>query len=492
MFPVVKTFRPVQNTVGTLLRSTAAIQAARLSRSLHLSEKKQQHVKATRPTLSSGSVQAGVGSARHEDKEVTKKLLINFDNVEKAFSDKTTFEIVRALAVFKICGIKAVVRNADKLYSLASSVLGQSLANTLVRNTFFAHFCAGESEDGVRPTAIRLRKAGVGGILDYAAESDVEEEVPSNAMLNSMATETQARLYDYNNEDECDRNVRIFQQCIDAVHNVTPEGFAAVKVTALGNPKLLEHMSDILSELRSTFKEFDSQGVGSVNFEQFESKMKVQQSEDLQLSSQQLRSIFDLFDSDKDGVINYLDWEKKFSWSDMAAFRGIMTKDSIWTDEDKTMADRLFERVSIVADYAAKKDVRLMIDAEHTYFQPVIDHLVLDLQKRYNKASPIIFNTYQCYLKDSYERLVTDLARAEREGYFFAAKLVRGAYLVIERERAKAKGYASPIHDTIADTHTNYHKCVDTVLQNIERSSVMVASHNQKSIEFTVEKNEQL
>lgn len=46
------------------------------------------------------------------------------------------------------------------------------------------------------------------------------------------------------------------------------------------------------------------------------------------------------------------------------------------------------------------------------------------------------------------------------QGYKFGAKLVRGAYMVVERKRAKKLGVPSPIHDTLDDTHASYNKCV--------------------------------
>jgi hypothetical protein len=37
---------------------------------------------------------------------------------------------------------------------------------------------------------------------------------------------------------------------------------------------------------------------------------------------------------------------------------------------------------------------------------------------------------------------------------------VRGAYMVLERQRALDMGYPSPIYDTAEDTHANYDRCV--------------------------------
>ena len=83
-------------------------------------------------------------------------------------------------------------------------------------------------------------------------------------------------------------------------------------------------------------------------------------------------------------------------------------------------------------------------------------------------------------------RLKLDLERSNNEGWVFGAKLVRGAYMVSERERAKQLGYDDPIQPNIESTHKSYHACVTAVLDNIDNARVMIASHNEETVEFVV------
>ena len=62
---------------------------------------------------------------------------------------------------------------------------------------------------------------------------------------------------------------------------------------------------------------------------------------------------------------------------------------------------RLFFKLSFTAiQRAATRNVRVLLDAEQTYYQPAIRNLTLHyMMKRYNLEHPVIYDTVQSYLK---------------------------------------------------------------------------------------------
>ncbi|CAG2210152.1 PRODH [Mytilus edulis] len=180
-------------------------------------------------------------------------------------------------------------------------------------------------------------------------------------------------------------------------------------------------------------------------------------------------------------------------------------------EEEDEQLKNMLKRLNTIVEYAKEKDVRVMVDAEQTYFQPAISRIVIEMMRKFNKEKAIVFNTYQTYLKVLlYVPTIKILAigntmsikfidqfksrfRFIKERKFqFGAKLVRGAYMEQERERAASVGYEDPINADYHATTDMYHACLEEVFYQIKQRplgqiAVMVASHNEDTVRFAVE-----
>eukprot|EP01113_Clastostelium_recurvatum_P036101 TRINITY_DN5104_c0_g1_i4.p1 TRINITY_DN5104_c0_g1~~TRINITY_DN5104_c0_g1_i4.p1 ORF type:complete len:612 (-),score=124.82 TRINITY_DN5104_c0_g1_i4:23-1672(-) len=137
------------------------------------------------------------------------------------------------------------------------------------------------------------------------------------------------------------------------------------------------------------------------------------------------------------------------------------------TPEEQEELQQLEHRLHKICQAASHHGVPLLIDAEQTWYQPAIDNLVISLSRRYNTSRPLVYNTYQMYRKDTLRRLHHDIDEARARGYLLGVKLVRGAYMTSERERAASMGRPDPIQDTLADTHNAYYQGLELTLDNL-------------------------
>jgi proline dehydrogenase len=195
----------------------------------------------------------------------------DFTNARVAYESKSTAELLRAAALFTSCKFPFLVKNAETLLKATRSVLGGTIADALNKATLYGHFCAGEDEKRIRPVLNMLDQHGIGSILDYAAESDgPPTQKPCTPDLTPEEGPV-SREYDYESEAQCDAHVETFIQCIHTVANSgKSDGYAAIKITALGNPKLLARMSQAIVETRNLFTKFDANNDGYVSRDEFE------------------------------------------------------------------------------------------------------------------------------------------------------------------------------------------------------------------------------
>ena len=424
---------------------------------------------------------------------------MDFDDPRAAFKSKTTWEIFRSLVVFRICRISWLVEKADTVLKFSKKLFTPSLVNFVVDHTFYRQFVAGGTPAAVKSTLQHLSSNGIHAVMDYAAENDVDENtgVQQSRALGGISSAEDlrtstvvARTYRYEDEEACDERMEHFLESIrGASTDDDKRGFAAIKLTGLGNPLLLERVSRALLAVRDLFQVMDENQDGTVDREEF---MRVC-SRLFTSSDEKLMEEFARLDLDGDGKVDYLSFTKGISiyrGAEIASNcrnQGPFARAAL-NEEELSLLNNMMKRVELLTEAAVEGGVRIMIDAEHSYFQPAIDSVATELQRRFNKEEPRVYNTFQCYLKDSHDRLKVELERSQRAGYKFGCKLVRGAYMVLERERAKEKGYPSPVWDTKEETHACYDKAVAMLLKHVKHhgAEFMVASHNQRSVELAV------
>ena len=156
-------------------------------------------------------------------------------------------------------------------------------------------------------------------------------------------------------------------------------------------------------------------------------------------------------------------------------------------DREADLYERTRERWDRVCGIAYENNVKMFIDSEDSYIQDPVDDLVNSMMKKYNREKAMVSNTYQLYRVGMLDRMRKALELAKEGGYFMGAKLVRGAYMEKERERAEEMGYPDPILPDKKSTDESYDNAVRFCIENIDRISVCSGSHNEQSNYLLVE-----
>jgi len=518
-----------------------------------------------------------------------EKIDLSFSNTKECFRNKSTYELVRSIVVFKMCTYDWLVDNAKGLMKMTRKVLGQRLFKATMRATIYGQFVGGEGKHDIQGTITRNAAFGVKSILDYSAEEDMDaqkakkleveasatnaaaEAHPSSSSFSNHITKSHekfgdrrqsvvsARTHFYESEMVCDQNMGIFMDSIDAVAGTTGgTGFAAIKITALGKPKLLLNISEVLVKSKQYYQKSSKsaldqvQGLnGSVNYDQWYDQLS-----QLGFSGEKIDMLFNKYDANGDKLLSQeerrlmlidLQGQKEYdklkslsksgatpvlrdgdlnrvtvksidnvdllSWDSLRDINQSLAPlftivnpetgavESIGlTKDDERQMKRMIARINTIIEHAHDRNVRVMVDAEQTYFQTAISRLAIEMQRIFNKDRALVFNTYQCYRRDTKDNVIVDIALSEKENFHFACKFVRGAYMEQERARAASMGYQDPINPDYEATNAMYNGVVDMCLakaveqrkESHARIAFMLASHNEDSVRFAVKRMNEL
>ncbi|KAG6659065.1 hypothetical protein I3843_03G006500 [Carya illinoinensis] len=245
--------------------------------------------------------------------------------------------------------------------------------------------------------------------------------------------------------DSCDRNLDAFLHTVESSKSLPPSvSFVIVKITAICPKKLLERVSDLLRWQH------------------------------------------------KDPSFN-LPWKLDTLpiFSDSSPTYHTLRKPEPLTPQEEHDLQLGHQRLQKICQKCVEANIRLTVDAEHSFVQPAIDYFTYSSAILYNRDdNPIMFGTIQCYLKDAKERLLLASKAADKMSVPMGFKLVRGAYMSSESKLASSLGFESPIHNGIEETHECYNDCASIMLEKIANGpgALVLATHNVESGRVAVAK----
>ena len=303
--------------------------------------------------------------------------MVDFNNTEIAFKQKSTAELSTSYWLFKIIGWNWLIKIGPTLLKI---FLPLKFPIPIIKATIFKQFCGGESIDDCNKTINNLGAQNVKTILDYSVEG-IEGENTFEANLK-----------------EALKGIKMAQ-----INPLIP--FCVFKVTGFGRFALLQKIN-----------------------------------------------------------------EKK-----------------PLTELEEQEFNRVKSRVNIICEQAHQANTPIFIDAEETWIQNVIDDLALEMMKKFNKESTIVFNTSQMYRWDRLDYLKLLVETAKKEHFFIGIKLVRGAYIEKERDRAVKFGYKDPMQKTKENTDNDFNAALKYCIENIDVISLCCGSHNERSALYLTE-----
>ncbi|KAG8893546.1 hypothetical protein FRC01_013524, partial [Tulasnella sp. 417] len=347
----------------------------------------------------------------------------------------------------------------------------------MIRYTFFDQFVGGETAEDVIPVLDELRVQNKGAIFAYSVEADEGRRSQSQTPQYRKNVEEMIHSIDVAADFEDGHSLGS-----RAVHG--RKTWVALKLTALvPSATTLVHFSEHLVSTRP-----------------------------------------------KDNLVHYPGTPHPTDLEILAP-DATRPEGSPLTDEDITTLRVLKDDLERICTKAKDRNVTIIVDSEYTWYQPAVDAFQLSLMMQFNRPSPVkpdstlsrgspssrgrcqplIYGTYQAYLRRNTMHLLRNLELAQREGFVFGVKLVRGAYHVQESTRPSPyepdvtaiKGYLAnqptegfpqqkpgprpPVWDEKYETDAAYDAAASLLLDLVRRPDspvgVLFGTHNRSSCE---------
>ncbi|KRX40595.1 Proline dehydrogenase 1, mitochondrial [Trichinella murrelli] len=399
---------------------------------------------------------------------------VKFDDSKIAFGHKTKIQLLRSMAVLKLCSTKMVLDRGEDLFKILRWTFGDRISNSLMKATFYGHFVAGENLHDAVETVKRLKARNVRSLLDYCFEQTLDNDSDGSV-------------------EEC--TLKTLIGCIDALAGLNdPLQMVAIKLTSLGCPKMLLTLSDSWTRTltmveRRTGLSWENLLESPIAADKFNLNNSNLRCGDHQLTAELYNKWLDNLRKTDDGLVDLYPYgilDRVDAWK---CIKRMMLADCGMLDDENLQwkYEAMVRRLNEIVDHAVRRNVRIVVDAEQSYFLPMTNILSLELMRKYCKNEPVVFITYQAYLKQANKLVANALQLARRWQCVIGTKLVRGAYMEHERQRALLLGYPSPINDTYDLTNETYDNILDLLIKEINSRQIgkvhlICATHNEQSV----------
>lgn len=332
---------------------------------------------------------------------------------------------------------------SERLYNTLSRLpIISSITHLFVMRIFFNQFLGGETTQQTIPKMEALRKGQVGTLLGYNIEAELDGSSKDPELIE---TQIQHVLH------SIDASGQIGRTFWPDASTTGGNNCCWVRIKATG---LLPHPSAMYNGSNAILESRAQRGLDE--------------------------------DAPYPGLPHDGDWDAALNGKGVSA-----------ADRDQLL--RLRTTIEMIAARARDNNVRIVIDAEQSWYQPVIDALTDELMQIYNTPDKpaTCIASFQAYHRRHPQHLDYQIRRAQEKGYKLLFKQVRGAYMVTEAQRWEKEGRhgPGPIWSTKAETDASFNcgveKAVSTIAEQIHETGhsnvgAILATHNAISVEITL------
>ncbi|KAJ7022978.1 FAD-linked oxidoreductase-like protein [Mycena alexandri] len=398
-----------------------------------------------RIVLASGGAALGLAGLWASTIHADSVAAVSFSATSKPNRDESAIRssfgtLVRTYVVYTMCSIPALVDNSPWLLKTLSSIPGINwIAERVVRATFFdqafCSFVGGDSAAETLPLLHNLRSANTGALFAYSVEVDEDEAMAASGSKSSQHNPHKAIV------DEMLHCIDVAADFEDGLvaKQTGRRTWVAVKITALlpDASALIRLSSHIISIRPPTLPP-------------------------------------------------QVAFPGNPTSSDLDILYAPKPPNEILSDADLEMLRDLHADLELICTRAQARGVRIIVDAEYSWYQPALDALTLALMRRFNAlqpeangaTQPLVYATFQAYLRRTPAHLVHALRDAKKHKYALGVKLVRGAYHTHETAAHKARTLGKttlsispdalpPVWEVKADTDASYDACAGLLLDAV-------------------------